>query len=1108
MPVHESQPEAIQQHSEQESGFSSELETSGASASFADGNPNVASQMKMQSAANSSPQVQNQAALQRKVDAAPQVQQQVTLQRNINASMSPIQASMGDGELEEGGSEGGMMMGSAIQGKMHQSGNNNGGIQMRSNYQVNPLGGPLQRNVGSPLTASAPALFSSSAAPLQRNTAPIQRVGETTPSVNDGIQLDVLGDLKSMSKTYAIEVIKRELTSNETIRDLMIRALNYAITSLANLAPWLELVRQVWNALQAVASIPEGVVSVFLWGCGKLFLWVADKLYNGGRIAGWFGDVTENGLYTVLSGVGKGHQAIKGFVEYVEYYVTKIVDWLASGKSDEKVDKEEDEPTDPNKGDTPSFLNFNVETPEIAQYTMSDTSTEQRAGLQAKGSAHVNLFGQQLGGDFDFKLPFGTGWEAEVAPFFKTSEINLPGLKIGNLMGDSMIVSNKGLEKLQMSANNFSVAGDVVTGETLKVTYLRKEKSLEFQGVGSAALWDGKRLDGDIGLTLGTNGAFKKGHIQLTTGDTFEAIPNYLDIISPGGRVDIYADKAPDVLIQSGILVKGLPGGITARANGGVKYIDSTLTGFVKDLDIKIPLTQGSTVTIVVIDAEFSKQGLTAKRAYMDYDYKKPDPEADDNGVEKESIFGQGMDLSWLSLPGTEVNELSLRAGLTSLKIADGKVDFEKDETAGLRKLDMRVLGVGATYDAEQGKGSLEGQVEKEIGGTLAKVDFPTPIPGVGGSLEIGGVLGFGAGLKGTLQHNPERSDDTQSVIKLGGEVNAKAYSGLKLSVGVFAGIPYLANIKGSLFGQITGTVEGKIGMSGGLIYDKDAGRIKRDPEEPVKGDFELKGGLSAKVGAEIKAQILVFEKTLAKFEFGDWDLGSYTVFGTMESDEDGKPTFTIDTKKSGFLDNEDPTKGTPPPSTMKDMRVDQWLDEAVKAKTKITYQSNAESEMRAVVREIVYGRYSNEQQIELMAAYKSILGNPQHPTKAQLIYAELREDTTSFERQSFIWSKDVWKESVKMRKILFWDQSKSKRKVYDLLEEYHKLGATAHEARLSKMAEIKNAVEEYIPKSKDDDNVAEARQMLRQIKLEQEAISLEAATAESSSSGGGGDDE
>ncbi len=902
---------------------------------------------------------------------------------------------------------------------------------------------------------------------------------ETEATVSEGVDLDPLANLASLSTAYAVGVIRRELFSSETAQAAIIRVLTYAFSSLASLSTWLNYAQLAYNALSTVASIPRGVVAAFLWGMGKLFLFFANQFYNGGRLSKLLGDVTESGLFTVLHGLDASHEGIQTFINYVNSFVPYIAKWLlGAGEEEEDAEVEPVEPSLPPPEDSGKFLKLTVATPKLAQF--SDEQERTRAGLQAKASAHVTLFGQKMGGDLDIRLPFGPEWQIGINDFFESSKINLPKLSIGSIKGDSLVFSNEGLMRAEMSLNELEVADGVVTAEAIRVLYRKSDESLTFEGQGSAQLWDDKRLDGALRLTLGTDGKFREAMVKVSSSSTFAIIPEHLDLVKPGGMAAFSDKSPPELAINAGVAVKGLPGGVSAEASGGVIYADEALSGFLNNLDVDIPMGKRARLVIAIIDGNFSSEGITAKSATLDFDYDKTRSEEDEDTSASSGFFSSATDLGWLNVLGLE--KLSLHKGLTDLSYQGGKFAYTDDGKSGVRKVRARVLGVTAEYDAEKNVGSVSGSIKKDLKATIVRVDFPA-LPGVGGYLELGGFLSLEAALEAAVARDMERSDDSVTVLALSGLASASATAGLELAIGAFAGIPYLASLRGGLFGQVAGSVAGEARAGGGVILDKTSGKINEDPENPAHASFQLAGELKASVGAQLKATVLVFEKELARAELGDWTLGRYVLTGEVTSAPDGKPVIEI--TQQGF------TGGGPKPVKLEEKNVsaEEWIESHRLAGGKLEFGSKAATKLTKTGRDILYGNYDDEKKATLAASFRSLLKQESEQVMFREIYAELARQRSAKATDSFVWTAKVFDQAVERKKILGIDRSKSKKVISQALAAYHTTPVERFMDRINLLERILTQLDHYYKVSKSQENVKEAKQLEAQIALEKELI-------------------
>ncbi len=906
-----------------------------------------------------------------------------------------------------------------------------------------------------------------------------------TGVMSKAVSMELVHNAASFSTSYAIAIIKKELYANVTVKNAFLTALYFGLNSLISLPVWVNHLKQAYGVLKAVAGIPRGVVAVFLWAIGKGFMLFAEKFYNKGKLAYFLGDVTEAKIYTLLHAADGSHESVLAFVTYVEKISLLIITKQKEGDGAAQEHKEGKDTAGKEKKEvhSPSFLSLHVETPELTNW--SDKDGALRAGLNAKANAHLSLLGQTMGGDVDVKLPFGEGWKITVDNFFKSSSFSLPGFKVGNISGDSLEFNDSGLVSASMSVNDLVVNGDVVKVSRLSVTYHRGGDELLFEGAGSVELWNDKRLNGNLELALGTNGAFQRAAIKLSSTGAFDVIPGYLFIVDPGGSVKIYKDKVPDMDVHTGIRVENLPGGATVKGHGGIQYMGGELGGYINSLNFMFPIGKHAKLMISLIEAKFNAEEVTAENASIHFDYDKNvvDQEHTQPGAEAQSILTG--DLSWLDVSQfVDLEKLSVHRGAKNLSLKGGKFSHTKDEKNGLQVLKAKVLGVAADYNAPEKKGSLKGEVEKKIDATLLRIDFP--IVGFAGAyVEMEGFMNFGAALSVQLAKNEAKSNSSVTAINLEGEVGAHAGAGLKLNAGAFVGIANLASLKGGLFGLIRGEVTGKMAMNGGVLYNNDQAKIKSDKEAVPKGAFSLTGVLMAEVGGELKAQVLVFEKKIASVVIGNWVIGSYKLAGDMIAGKGGVPKFVV--TENGFV-----AKPRSPKTVVKPLSLEDWLDKVTAGGKKLDYGADADKQLSKIARDIVYGAFTPEKKGEFERKYLALL-NDGDQTKFRNKLAEINEMRSHNGTNSYIWSAAMWNKAVNRKKILGFEQSRSKAAISDLIGAYHLIGPKLYEERLTNLTAIENVIVEYVDhRSKVAENKNEADLLLEQIHQERKKIAAE----------------
>lgn len=162
--------------------------------------------------------------------------------------------------------------------------------------------------------------------------------------------------------------------------------------------------------------------------------------------------------------------------------------------------------------------------------------------------------------------------------------------------------------------------------------------------------------------------------------------------------------------------------------------------------------------------------------------------------------------------------------------------------------------------------------------------------------------LNFGIGAGGELGVENEteltRENSEWNIEKAKLDLMAKIYA--KLSAGVSIGVPYIASLATDIYGKATAAAE----VLGEYIASIDFASVTSSnidhamsgSELGLKGEFKLNG----EVGAEFKASAFhIFNKTLYKYEFGNWDILTASLEKRYISDSSGK--FISDLSYSDF---------------------------------------------------------------------------------------------------------------------------------------------------------------------------------------------------------------
>ncbi|KZN45244.1 hypothetical protein [Pseudoalteromonas luteoviolacea] len=911
---------------------------------------------------------------------------------------------------------------------------------------------------------------------------------------SDSVSVDLLSSGVDVAKRYASQVVWDHFNGDATAKLIISSVFNYAVTSLKSLNPWVTAIAQ---ALLLLAKVPPGVVSAVLWAVGKIWLWVANKFYNGGWIAAAWGDIDEPYIYQWLKKGSDAHGALRALVDNLQDWVKYIQDKLnsrvarligvAESNSEEEQSNQQQaqqgaQESSPNLVDN-KFISLGINQPELMDWE-DGASKPKRAGLHGTGVAKVNLLGQQFGGDIDIKLPFGSGWEVAVSPVFASQQgVGFSGyIEAHQVLGDELVINEAGLARFKASIVGLNIANKRVYSDLMSLDYNKQQKEVHFAGDAHVPLWNKKKLDGEFDLKMDTAGKFKSGRTKVSSKDTFEVIPKFLSISNPSGEVEVKEDASPEFEVGTDVSLYGLPGGVKASVTQAkVMYHDEQLGGEIEQADVEIPISKHTTMTLAMTKAKFTKDAIEAENAFMDLEHDNSKV-LNETAIVESDFFSGNFDFSKVF----ELKQLKVHQGLNSLKFAGGKFTYEKDENNGLQLLRARILGLEAYYDREKREGGISGEWHKGISFPAFSLDFPVGAGVAGVGVDITGGFDFGAGIGATLKNDEKDNTDTQMLFSVSGEASASAKAKARIEAGAFVGVPYLAKVQAGVFGEIRGGVAGKVNTTGRLKYTRGKGgdsfgQFAIDSYIPMKGDFSLKGSLEAEVGASIKAKVLTFEKEIASVSIGDWTLGEYTLNGTIKKDPNGKG-YIVERSKSEF------TKGKPEPAqvTKETLTVDKWVDQLEKDHTHIEYtEDEAKRKLPEVARKTVYSHLSLVQKDDVSDRYKNLLKQISQQNKFVKIYRETKAGRDKLPTSgTYIWTSKVWSEAVQRKSFWIFEMSKSKAKVADKLDKYHKTNSILDRRVI--LAELEEIASDYRQnRSKNEDNKEAAKEFLDSIDKE-----------------------
>lgn len=911
------------------------------------------------------------------------------------------------------------------------------------------------------------------------------------------VGVDILSAGVSVARDYALQMLWSEASVESSVKQAISVLLTYSITSIKSLSPWVSI---IVKAVDMLASIPKGVVSTVLWAIGKMWLWAANKLYNGGWIAAWRGDVTESSIFGILGGFETAHSKLHDFVKALKEWVDGIQTSLATKLSGFWGGASEDKATDADTGPSKEegsgvtqedyepnlvsnqFISLGINPPKLGEWDGKEPD-QKRAGLQASGRAQVYFIGQSLGGNIDVNLPFGSGWEIAVAPVFQSSSIGFSEfIYAEKVQGDKLVINENGLDFFGASIYGLSIAKGRVSSNKITLDYNKGQQEVNFYGDAHVPLWGDKELDGEFDLKMDTSGKFKSGRAKVSSASSFDVIPGYLSIVNPNGEVQVKKGETPEFEVSTDVNLENLPGGVHANVSQAkVFYHDEALGGEIASADVTIPIGSHTTMTLAMTQAKFTKDRIEAKNAFMDLEHDSS-KELNEKAIVGSSLFAESSILSSIF----DLKQLTVHQGLSSLKYEAGKFTYEKDADNGLQKLRARVLGLDAYYDGDKKKGGIEGQWSQKASIPVVDIDIPLVAGVAGGSIGLKGGFEVGAGVGLDIAQNEPQKNETLYDVEGKAKAHAKAF--VRVEGGVFVGIPYLAKLQGGLHGEVDGSIFGDVSISGGLKYTKGKedhafGSFGLNPAKPIEGKFSLGGKISANVGASLKAKALFFEKQIASITLGEWTLGEYNLIGSVTKDETGRGyRVQVDHGKSGFKKTEkEPSKAKPLTTP-----VDKWINQHKAEKNTIKYEDDAQAKRRIgeVSRKTLFSSFSPEKSEELKSTYDELLTVPRQKVLLESIYTKMKKEKNKLsEAGTFIWSEATWNEAV-MR--AWWSNFDNKAKVAKSIKKYHTDKTLKTKDRRALLDEMESLVIKYKDKeSKTEENIASAEEFLNNIKQE-----------------------
>lgn len=630
-----------------------------------------------------------------------------------------------------------------------------------------------------------------------------------------------------------------------------------------------------------------------------------------------------------------------------------------------------------------------------------------------EGSFHSDDFG---GGDFEVNTSDPEKWIA------RASEVDLQfgGRKLFNVFGMESVqlheieyVSGQGINILNLSVNKLDFGDGVFTTE--RIDGQLTDKGLEFAGQGVELDVFGYKLSGAFKAVVDKTGKPTELRATLDGATDIEAIKDVLRFTGVGGSVDWIDGALENMELHAGMAVD-LPAGVSLdvpQAQFGYRQ-EEGLFAAVDEMRLGIRVNEDTQLLFRMLKGKVSKGedggvGFTAERLAATFAYGKeiiaPETELD---KQKLDYLLPGMPAKWLDFAGMRV--LVLTAAANNVKLGPKGLEvggWEKVVEAlegGFMGLDVGYysgnaeIGLGeglggmvednldkyttggegsqegleknggkdSTGQVPQGPGGwVRGSWNKEVG--IPSIGMSIPIlPGlsVGGGIEAG--VGVGATIGAGLEKLPGKEDGKER-FKVSGDAGIKAWGDLKIELNATVGTELLIAIQAGLFAKasISAAAEGMV--TGVILWDRDQNKmsLSKKPEDKPMVDVNLAAGLSASVGAEIKAKAFIFfEKKLWSYEFKKWDLGEWILHGKLAAKEDGSYEFLREA--SGFGKD----GGIPGAKPVVDAKVVTPLE---------VLQSGEKIEDQRVVWRIYHdimdpnGGYSPEQQQQMVAQLRTL---------------------------------------------------------------------------------------------------------------------------------------
>lgn len=808
-------------------------------------------------------------------------------------------------------------------------------VQQRAGVQleggVGRVGDPYERHADAVAEQvvqgrSAEALLGQLAGPGPSGPPPVQR----------NFAFDILnGEARDFTWSYMQKLIEEHKVASELatlLKKACLHLLDYAvrITNLADylavMNPYVEILRGIKNA---IASIPEPIQVLLTYGIGygirqfsRVCLrdmiteaHISGMLIQGGTAAGVVGkaieilyDVGHNPASAIYNSVWAGVGLTKAFVKW----------W--SGEAPKPADPVAEEPDKPMIDAEYGWFWLTAEAPKIGTWKedQKDGTQIDRGGLQLVGRFGVKIFDEVMGAKAVIvNVPYDSRqWSASFKDVSLMSHPVTLGkfFKGGPIMLNHVQFGQEGLQSLFMTIDVFDFGNGVVTAQKLTMSYSEDAKLLHFRG---EALLDalGCKGNGTLDLKVGTAGEFRGGGVRFTVPETFTLVKDRATLTNP----EAWATWTEE---ETGIAIRGdldfNLGGVLAfeSKQTTIQYTsEEGFVGKVETLDLTLPVHQNANLHLKLLDVVIDKTGFTAGKvsliyAYGDHDSAKNEAPGKPGGtaepqagskppVSNLAAMVPGFNLDWIKIAGLETLVVDLSA--TKVAIGPKGIDVGK-YSKEVTKFKAQLFGLGAEFDGVAKTGKIKGELARKLDIPAIALRFPI-VPGVSAAFDLSAGVGFEAAFGAKLERL-KSDDDTPEIHpwKLSNKALLTAKADMTIAAGVSVGVPYLAEISGSLFATADGTVSLDADVTGTVLWNNDTNELSLSDKIEDKPSATLTGNttMSAALGAKIKGRLFYFFDTeLWSHRFVSWQLGEWSLSAKMVANAQGN--YDLVRTKSGF---------------------------------------------------------------------------------------------------------------------------------------------------------------------------------------------------------------